>query len=172
MKSPRLCLLVLGALIAGCGSTSPRTVTRMATVTQPATTSSATTPSTATASGATSPPATVTSRPVPPVFFQGAVGGAAQRPSTLELTGDGTLAVERVQWGPWGGPSATGSGNAVYHGCTPNCATAPVHTALVTIRLSNVRTCAGRRYYAGLTLTLSSGRLLDERFVQRSWSPC
>jgi hypothetical protein len=90
----------------------------------------------------------------------------------LELTGDGTLFVASVQWTSWGGPKATGSGNAEYHGCTPNCAQAPLHTALVSIRLVGVRVCSGRRYYSGVTLTLNSGQLVDPQFLQRSWSPC
>ena len=89
-----------------------------------------------------------------------------------ELTGDGTLSVGQVQWNSWGSDTATGTGTASYHGCTPNCAAAPVSTASVAIRLSNIRICGGRRYYSGLTLTLPSGKLLDESFVQRSWSPC
>lgn len=95
-----------------------------------------------------------------------------QKPSSLQLTGDGTLFVSGVQWTSWGGPQATGSGNAEYHGCTPNCAQAPTHTALVSIRLFGIRTCAGRQYYSGATLTLNSGQLLDKDFMQRSWSPC
>jgi hypothetical protein len=98
--------------------------------------------------------------------------GPAQRPSRLELTGDGTLFVSGVQSSSWGGPTAQGSGNAEYHGCTPNCAQAPVHTALVSIRLFGSRVCSGRTYYSGVNLTLNSGQLLDEQFLQRSWSPC
>ncbi len=107
-----------------------------------------------------------------PVAFQGVVGSAAQRPRTLELTGDGTLAVTGVQWASWGGQTATGSGNAEYHGCTPNCAAAPAHTALVSIRLFGIRICSGRQYYSAVALRLNSGRLLDRQFLQRSWSPC
>ena len=145
-------------VLAGCGSTTTRTVT--ATTSAPAT-----------------PNASSTALPNPtahaaPVYFEGAVGGGQQRPSSLQLTADGTLSVEQVQWTSWGGPSATGSGSALYHGCTPNCAAAPTHTALVAVRLSDSRSCKGRLYYAGLTLTRSSGRLLDESFVQRSWAPC
>ena len=70
------------------------------------------------------------------------------------------------------GDTATGTGNANYHGCTPNCASAPVSTAAVAIRLSNIRICGGRRYYSSSSLTLNSGKLLDESYVQRSWSPC
>ncbi len=133
-----------------------------------------TSPTTTTTSALTTTTApTTTSAPASqPAYFQGVAGGGRQRPPTLELTGDGTLFVDHVQWSSWGGPTATGSGDAVYHGCTPDCAQAPTHTALVTIRLSEIRTCGSRRYYAGITLTRSSGRLLDEGFLQRSWSPC
>jgi hypothetical protein len=95
-----------------------------------------------------------------------------QRPSSLELTGDGTLYVSGAQWTSWGASSATGTGNAQYHGCTPSCAQATPHTALVWIRLSRIRVCAGRQYYSSVTLTTNSGQLLDEQFLQRSWSPC
>jgi hypothetical protein len=90
----------------------------------------------------------------------------------LELTADGTLFVGGVQWTSWGGPSAVGTGTAEYHGCTPNCAQAPVHTALVSIHLFDIRSCSGRAYPSGVNLTLNSGELLDKQFMQRSWSPC
>lgn len=95
-----------------------------------------------------------------------------QRPVSMQLTADGTLAVTGVQWSSWGGPDATGNGNAEYHGCTPNCAQAPVQTALVSIHLFDIRVCSGRPYYSGVALTLNSGQLLDKSFLQRSWSPC
>ena len=104
--------------------------------------------------------------------FEGVVGSGRQRPRSLELTGDGTLFVSGVQWTSWGGPTATGTGNAQYHGCTPNCASAPSHSAFVSIRLSGIRVCAGRNYYSSLVLVLSSGQMLDKQYVQRSWSPC
>lgn len=150
-------LLAALPLLAACGSSTTKTVARRtATVPSPRSTPSPTTRSPATGI----------------VYFQGAAGPAAQRPSSLQLTADGTLAVEQVQWTSWGGPEATGTGNAMYHGCTPNCAQAPTHTALVSVRLSRIRTCAGRRYYSGVTLTLNSGELLNREFLLRSWSPC
>lgn len=136
--------------IASCGATRTRTVTRTA--------------STNVTSAITTAPASV--------YFQGVVATPAQRPRSLLLTVDGTLFVGAVQWTSWGGPVATGSGNAEYHGCTPSCGGAPRYTALVGIRLSGVRECAGRQYYSGVTLTLNSGRLLDRQYLQRSWSPC
>lgn len=104
--------------------------------------------------------------------FEGVVGSGRQRPRSLELTGDGTLFVSGVQWTSWGGPAATGTGNAQYHGCTPNCASAPSHSAFVSIRLSGIRVCSGRNYYSSLVLVLNSGQMLDKQYVQRSWSPC
>lgn len=164
-------VVLLAALTLGaCGSSATKTVTKV--VPPSASTTSSTTPvspsSVTTTSITTQSSATIAM----PVLFQGAVNHGSERPNTLELTGDGTLYVGHVQWTSWGGDTATGTGTASYHGCTPNCASAPVSTASVSIRLSNVRICSGRRYYAALTLTLPSGKLLDESYVQRSWSPC
>jgi hypothetical protein len=183
MRGLLLAVVSLVAL-AACGTATTKTLTRVvsrpATTTKtvppaPATGTNAVPPATATGTNAV-PPATATTTATPaaagPVYFEGVVGNGDQRPSSLELTGDGTLIVSGVQWTSWGGPVAAGTGNAEYHGCTPNCAAAPVQTALVSIRLNTIRVCSGRRYYSGLTLTMSSGRLLEESYVQRSWSPC
>jgi hypothetical protein len=148
--------------VTACGSSTTKTITK---ATPPARTQ-ASVPTSPAPTGTTSGPSGA------PVLFQGAAGSPAQKPASLELTADGTLAVEHAQWTSWGGPEATGTGNAMYHGCTPNCAQAPVHTALVSIRLSGNRTCGGRQFYSGVTLTLNSGQLLDKDFLQRSWSPC
>lgn len=160
----RLRVLLAGGLLAalpGCAGTTTKTIVRTA-----STASSTTSPAASTTTK------TVTATPPAPVYFQGVVGLPAQKPAALQLTGDGTLAVDHVQWTSWGGPVATGTGNAIYHGCTPNCAEAQVHTAVVSVRLSDTRVCGGRRYYSGLVLTLSSGQSLDRQFVERSWSPC
>jgi hypothetical protein len=143
----RLVALAVGLVLvlASCGSSGTKTVTTTT---------------------------TTTAKPPTPVYFQGVAGGRTQRPTRLELTGDGTLYVSDVQWSAWGGATAIGSGNAQYHGCTPNCAQAPPHTALVAIRLARIRTCAGQSYYSSVTLTMNSGRLLDKQFLERSWSPC
>lgn len=156
MTRGRVCVVLASLVVAACGSSTTKTVTTGGDTTSTPTTTSTTTPTT----------------PTRAVYFQGAVGGAAQRPASLQLTGDGTLAVDRVQWDSWGGADATGTGNASYHGCTPNCAAAPVQTSLVSIRLFGLRVCSGRSYYSGVTLTLNSGQLLDKSFMQRSWSPC
>jgi hypothetical protein len=164
-------LLAAGALLAltSCGSTTTKTVTKSAPAPSPAPVTSTTTqPATSTATATTTAAATTSGS----VYFDSVVGRRQQRPASLQLTGDGTLFVSGVQWRSWGGATATGSGNAQYHGCNPNCAEAPAHTALVSIRLSNVRACSGRHYYSSVELTLNSGQLLDKQYLQRSWSPC
>ncbi len=105
------------------------------------------------------------------VYFTGADAGRHVRPRTLALTGDGTLEVSKVHWSAWGGMFARGSGEAEYHGCTPKCASAPVHHAHVSIRLSNIRSCGVRAYYTHVRLTLPSGRLLEPRFLRISYKP-
>lgn len=157
-------------VLAACGSTTTKTVTKPA----PATvTSTATQPSTSASTSASTTTTTVaTTKTAARVYFVGVVGRSRQRPASLLLTGDGTLFVSGVQWTSWGGPTATGSGNAQYHGCNPNCAEAPSHSALVSIRLSSIRACSRRHYYSSLELILNSGQLLDKEYLQRSWSPC
>lgn len=162
MRRVLLVALVASLALEACGTTTTKTVTRPASTPSPSTSGPATAPPTTTAV----PP------PTPAVYFEGVAGGPLQKPTSLELTVDGTLYVAGVQWASWGGATATGSGNAEYHGCTPNCAEATPHSALVAIRLSGIRTCSGLQYYSGVTLQTNSGRFLDERYLQRSWSPC
>jgi hypothetical protein len=106
------------------------------------------------------------------VYFAGAVGGRHVKPRNLYLTADGTLAVFKARWSSWGGRAATGRGQAEYHNCNPDCASGIDHHARVSIRLSNIRRCGGRRYYTHVRLTLPSGRLLDRRFLRISFKPC
>ena len=106
------------------------------------------------------------------VYFGGALAGRHVRPRALSLSADGTLEVSNIRWTSWGGRTATGRGEAEYHGCTPYCGTAPVHHAPVRISLSNLRSCSGRSYYTHVQLTLPSGRLLDPAFLRISWKPC
>lgn len=106
------------------------------------------------------------------VYFSGAVGGRHVRPSNLALSADGTLEVSQVHWSSWGVSTASGHGQAEYHGCTPSCAQAPDHHARVSIQLSRIRQCGSRSYYTHVRLTRRSGKLLDRRFLRISWKPC
>jgi hypothetical protein len=167
-------LLAVATLLAlaSCGSTTTKTVTKSASTPVTSTATTPTTPTITASTTSTTTNVTTSTTASGTVSFQGAVGRGRQRPASLELTGDGTLFVSAVQWTSWGGRTATGTGNAQYHGCTPNCAAAPSHSAFVSIRLSGIRVCSGRQYYSSLVLVLNSGQLLDKQFVQRSWSPC
>jgi hypothetical protein len=95
------------------------------------------------------------------------------RPSTLQLTGDGTLAVFKAKWSTWGGATAIGTGVAEYHGCTPSCAASKVHNVNVSIVLSGVVPCKGVKYYVEVKLTEPNGKQLDSSFLKsESYSPC
>jgi hypothetical protein len=159
-------------MLISCGSTTTKTVTKAAAAPVTASSSTAAPTTVSTSSSTATVVTTSTAANAVGVYFQGVAGSPRQRPGSLELTGDGTLYVSGVQWTSWGSDAATATGIAHYHGCTPNCAQAPVTNALVAIRLSGIRACAGRRYYSGVTLTLNSGDLLDKAFLQQSWSPC
>jgi hypothetical protein len=103
-----------------------------------------------------------------PVRFKGASGRAQVRPTTLYLTGDGTLTDVKVHWSSWGGRVAIGHGIADWHGCTPNCAQGTRHRDPATVRLFRIKTCNGRRYYARATTVTARGR----RFRLGSFAPC
>ena len=106
------------------------------------------------------------------VYFAGAAGGRHVKPRNLELSADGTLEVFKVHWNSWGGATASGRGQAEYHGCTPDCAAAPDHHARVSIALSRIRRCGSRSYYSHVRLTLPSGKLLNRASLRSSWKPC
>ena len=106
-------------------------------------------------------------------YFQGPANGPRIQPRSLYLTADGTLYVGQLEWSQWGGPVAKGAGLAEYHGCKPSCAAAKVHHAKVRVRISQVKSCHGKRYYTQVALRRRDGRLLESRYLNaQNWSPC
>jgi hypothetical protein len=95
-------------------------------------------------------------------------------PHTLFLTGDGTLDVVKVSWSTWGRGPAIGTGTAEFHGCTPNCAAGKQHTAQVAVRLSDLTSCKGRRYYGRVSLrSRRTGTPLFTSYLShQNWAPC
>ena len=108
-----------------------------------------------------------------PIWFEGATTYHVShvRPSSLWLSGDGTLEVYHVHWSRWGSlregqagdlqqqnrQIAVGTGVAEYHGCLPFCFNAPRHSATVTIKLWDPAFCtsvdnAVRYFYNRVTL--------------------
>lgn len=111
------------------------------------------------------------------VHFQGAVlppHTRTVRPSNLYLSVDGTLFVGKVHWTTWGGRIARGYGRAEFHGCTPDCASAPSHHARALVRLSNIHRCKGKRWYSKVTVITrrASGRFRVYRTAPTNWAPC
>ena len=73
-------------------------------------------------------------------------GTVAIEPGTLETASDATL--EGVRWSEWGAGGAEGSGELALLDCQPTCAGGGTDRVPATIRLSGVKTCDGRRYFA------------------------
>jgi hypothetical protein len=74
------------------------------------------------------------------------------RPSTIALTGDGALLLERLAWRHWASRIATATRVIKIRNCRPDCATAD-HTYVYRVQVSahQVVTCPnGRRQYAFL----------------------
>ncbi len=105
------------------------------------------------------------------VWFEGAITSFRHvKPSNVALSADGTLWVSRVKWSAWGGRTATGRGLGEKHGCTPSCAQAPVQTAQVRVRLSDVVQCGSHAYYNKATLYRLNGRVFARSRI--NWAPC
>jgi len=77
------------------------------------------------------------------------------RPHSIGISCDRTLSLKGIHWKSYGGRIALGKGTARTQGCTPSCANGPVPLVPVTIRLSKVVTCEGRRLYARMFYRLS-----------------
>jgi hypothetical protein len=75
----------------------------------------------------------------------------AVRPRVLRISGDGTFSLYDLRWRSWGGRRAVATGRARDQGCTPDCAEGEVTRPKVTIGLSHLVRCGGRRIYTRLT---------------------
>lgn len=105
------------------------------------------------------------------VWFEGALPGYGHvKPSNVALSADGTLWVSHVKWSAWGARVAVGRGLGEEHGCTPNCAQAPIHTAQVRVELYDVVQCGSHTYYDKATLYRLNGRVFSRSSV--NWAPC
>jgi hypothetical protein len=83
------------------------------------------------------------------VGVEGAVG---VRPSTLEVSADGTL--EDVRWGRWDSRGAEGRGTLKVRDCDPTCASGGIDSHPATIRLSAPRLCGRATYFDRARLEL------------------
>jgi len=69
------------------------------------------------------------------------------RPSTMLLSGDGSLSVTAITWHGWGTHTATGRGTAHADSCQPNCAQGTYHQHPATIVLSAPEPWHGKLAY-------------------------
>lgn len=72
------------------------------------------------------------------------------RPHRFGISCDATLSFRDIHWQTYGGAFAVGHGIARTQGCDPDCAEGEVRLLKVTVKLSKVVSCGGRRIYAHL----------------------
>ena len=82
-------------------------------------------------------------------------GTIAVRPSVLETSSDGSL--EKLDWSRWTASGAEGAGEFRILDCQPSCATGHTRRVAATVRLSDVETCDGRRYFGKAAVVLAEG---------------
>ena len=75
----------------------------------------------------------------------GVEGVVAVRPSSLDVSADGTL--EDLRWERWGSGSAEGTGTLKLRDCDPSCASGGRDSFAATIRLSSPRLCGRATYF-------------------------
>jgi hypothetical protein len=82
-------------------------------------------------------------------------GTVGVRPIALEMASDARL--ERLSWSQWTASEAQGRGQLRVLDCQPTCASGHPRTVAATVRLSDVRTCAGTRYFGVAEVTVAAG---------------
>jgi len=83
-------------------------------------------------------------------------GAVGVRPTVLDTARDSR--VESVTWTRWGEAGAEGTGDLRTRDCQPNCARGLTQTIPATIRLTGVRSCDGRRYFAAAQVRIDPAR--------------
>jgi hypothetical protein len=103
------------------------------------------------------------------------MAGPRQAPEGWCMGVDGGSCFAHVHWHSWGGSTAVGSGKLMQDNCKPNCAAGSETTYPVTVRLSGLTNCSGRRTYRGIQASwlrrLGNGAT-EERTVYTDALPC
>jgi hypothetical protein len=86
------------------------------------------------------------------VGVEGAIG---VRPSSLEVSADGTL--EDLRWDRWDSGGAEGSGTLKVRDCDPSCASGGKDAYPATVRLSAPRLCGPATYFDRARVELDAG---------------
>jgi hypothetical protein len=85
----------------------------------------------------------------------GPTGVIGVRPKTLDTAND--IRIDALKWSGWSAEGAVGEGEMRARECQPTCAGGRTKTAPVTVTLSGVRECRGRRYFEAGEVRVSSG---------------
>ena len=156
-------LAVALAATAGCSTasssggaaTSPATSAPASSsipATQPASSPPASSPAPVTQPSTGATPADVTLCAFPVVSCQGSASKV--EPTTILLSGDGSLFVSAVTWTSWGAATAQGSGTLNVDGCAPNCAQGTLSRYAATITVTGLTPYGnGKQAYATMTVT-------------------
>ena len=87
----------------------------------------------------------------------GVEGAVGVRPSTLEVSADGTL--EDLRWERWDARGAVGAGTLEVRDCDPSCASGGKDAYPATITLSAPRLCGRASYFDRARVELAAGDL-------------
>lgn len=96
----------------------------------------------------------------------GASGAVGVRPSTLDVSSDGTIS--HLQWSSWGVGSAEGAGELRLLDCDPTCAGGGVKVLDAKVKLSSPRLC-GRATYFDRAVVSVGGQAPPASYVR---APC
>ena len=75
----------------------------------------------------------------------GVEGDVGVRPSSLDVSSDGTL--QELRWKDWGTSTASATGTLRLRDCDPTCAGGGIDTLKATIKLSSPRLCGRSTYF-------------------------
>jgi len=127
-------------------SSSPATVTVTASAPPP------TSPAPATSSAAPAADVTVCYSPVIPCN----ASIMKSEPTTLLLSGDGSIFASGVTWSGWGAATAQGTGTLRVNDCTPNCAAGKLSSYSATITVTGLKPFGGGQAYSSMTVSAPS----------------
>ena len=85
----------------------------------------------------------------------GVEGVTGVRPSSLEVSADGTL--EDLRWDRWDSTGASGAGTLSVRDCDPSCASGGKDAYPARVRLSAPRLCRGEAYFDRARVELDAG---------------
>ncbi len=99
---------------------------------------------------------------------------ALTRPRTVVLTcGDGTIALEKLNWSSFGGKSASAKGTISVNTCEPDCASSRSKSYPVKIVASTPKRCMGKlSVYGSVAISFTGAKPKDASSLKHSSLAC